>query len=104
MRAEEIGLKDVAGGCRLRIRVKPHAREDAILDPHGGMLKVAVSAAPERGEANRAVVALLSETLGIPASRITVTSGLTSPSKSLAIAGLNASQVLARLARPPGPR
>ena len=68
-------------GTRLRLRVKPGARKTAILGVHGGALKVAVSAPPERGKANRAVVELLAETLGLPTSAVTIASGEASKDK-----------------------
>ncbi len=79
-------LREVSGGTRLRLRVKPGARNDAVVGVHGGALKVAVAAAPERGRANEAVVALLSETLGLPASAVAIVAGATSQDKTVVVA------------------
>lgn len=69
------------GGTRVRLRVRPGARRNAIVGIHGGSLKVSVTAAPERGKANDAVVELLAAALGVAASGIEVVSGHASPDK-----------------------
>ncbi len=83
---DELELVAVAGGTRLRLRVKPGARKTAIVGVHGGALKIAVAAAPEKGKANRAVVKLLAETFGLPSSAVTIASGETSQDKVAEIA------------------
>lgn len=85
-------------GTRLRLRVKPGARKSAIVGVHGGALKVSVAAPPERGKANAAVVALLAEALGLPASAITIASGTASQDKVVRIA-LDPESIRERLAR-----
>lgn len=94
---DELELIPVAGGTRLRLRVKPGARKTAIVGAHGGALKIAVAAAPERGKANRAVVRLLAAALGLPVSAVTIAAGTTSQDKIAEIA-LNPVAVRAILA------
>jgi uncharacterized protein (TIGR00251 family) len=50
-------------------------------------LKARVTAVPEKGKANKALVALLSKSLKVPKSTITVVSGETSRQKILRIEG-----------------
>ena len=69
--AEDLELTPFPGGTRLRLRVKAGAKKTAILGVHGGAIKLSVAAAPERGKANRAVVKLLAEVLGLPSSAVT---------------------------------
>ncbi len=78
-----LDLVAVAGGTRLRLRVKAGARRDTIVGAHGGALKVSVAAPPERGKANRAVLELLAGALGLPPSSLALVSGETSPDKTL---------------------
>ena len=82
----EIALTPVDGGTRLRLRVKPGARKTAIVGVHGGALKLAVSAQPEKGKANRAVVQLLAEALGVAHSAVTIAAGDTSQDKVVEVA------------------
>jgi hypothetical protein len=79
-------------GLSLFVRVTPNAGRDAIegvalRDDGTAMLRVRVSAVPDKGKANAAVIALLAKALGVPKSSITVTSGETSRMKTLAVVG-----------------
>jgi len=65
----------------LHVRVQPKARESAIVGWQGGALRVRVTAAPEDGRANRAVIALLAEALSVPPSSIALVRGATSRDK-----------------------
>lgn len=86
----------------VRVRAQPRARRNAVLGVSPGIdgprLRVAVAAAPEDGRANRAVRALLAETLGVAVSAVQVTAGATSREKILAVAG-NAALLGPRLER-----
>jgi uncharacterized protein (TIGR00251 family) len=92
----------VAGGLRLRLKVQPKARRNAILGPADGpdgpALKVAVGAPPEDGKANAAVVALLAEALDVAKAAVSVVIGATDRRKLVEIRG-NSSALGARLDR-----
>jgi uncharacterized protein (TIGR00251 family) len=92
---DDLELTPTANGTRIRLRVKPGARKTAIVGVHGGALKVAVEAAPEKGRANRAVVRLLAETLDLPTSAVTIAVGETSQDKVAELA-LDPATVLRR--------
>jgi hypothetical protein len=80
---DEVGL-DVTGddgGSRLRLRVSAGASRSRILGVHGGALKISVKAPPERGKANREVLALVAEAFGLAPSDVGIVSGETSPDK-----------------------
>jgi len=81
IRPDGLELTEAEGGLRLRLRVKAGGRRDALLGIHDGALKLSVRAAPEKGKANKAVIALLAEQLRIPASSIELISGAASPNK-----------------------
>ncbi len=77
---------------RLAVKVCPKASADRLqgwaLDKEGGqVLKIAVTAVPEDGKANKAVIALLAKRLKLPKSAITIASGETSRGKILLIDG-----------------
>lgn len=84
------------GHTRLRLRVRPGGRRNAVLGEHGGALRVTVAARPERGKANEAVVALLADVLGLPLSALEIASGRASPDKVVVIR-LAAAEVRRRL-------
>ena len=85
MDLEQLELISVAGGTRLRLRVKPRSRKNSILGVHDGALKVSVMAAPERGKGNRAVAKLLARLLEIPLQDVRILSGASSQDKVVLI-------------------
>ena len=63
----------------------------------GETLRVRVTAAPEAGLANRAVVKLLAEALAVPPSSIELASGAASRDKRFCVAGHSLHDIIARL-------
>ncbi len=75
---------------RLAIRLTPNGGRDAIdgieSDGEGGMLlKARVTAVPEKGKANKALIALVAKSLGIAKSSVSIASGDTARKKILRI-------------------
>jgi uncharacterized protein YggU (UPF0235/DUF167 family) len=86
-----------AQGAVLPVRAKPGAKFDGLVDEHNGALRVAVTAAPEGGKANEALIAVLSDALNVKKSRIALLSGETSRSKRFLIAGIDPNDLLDRI-------
>jgi uncharacterized protein (TIGR00251 family) len=80
-------------GVIVPVRAHAGARRNGILGTRDGMLRVAVTAAPEKGKANRAIVEVLSDALGVAKSSIELASGDTSPQKRFLIVGGDADAV-----------
>jgi uncharacterized protein len=80
---------------RVAVKVVPGARRERIAGWLGGTLKVAVTAPPERGRANRAVADLLERTLGVA---VRLVEGARSPRKVFEVANLDEEELRARLA------
>lgn len=80
------------------MKVHPRARRERIAGAVGGVLRLEVTSAPERGAANAAVEDLLSAVLGVPRSAVSVVSGHTSRAKKVAVVGLAACEAATRLA------
>ena len=84
--------------AQLSVRVQPGARRNALVDRlASGEWKLAVTAPPEDGRANEAVVELMAELLGVKRRQVTVARGASSRSKSIAVEGLDAAVAEARL-------
>jgi uncharacterized protein len=85
------GIRSIADGMLVRVRVRPGASRTAVLGraalADGLSLLVAVSAPPEDGKANAALIQLLAKTWRVPKTSITVTSGVTARTKMLHVAG-----------------
>lgn len=86
-------------GVVLGVKAHAGARQNAIVGEHGGMLRVAVSAAPERGKANKAIVDVLADALHLPKSSIELVAGEASPQKRFLLCGANESQLRTVLER-----
>lgn len=69
----------------LTIHVKPHARKNTVEWIDEDTLKISVTAAPEQGKANKAVIELLAQELKIAKSQIKVVRGLTTKIKQIKI-------------------
>ena len=69
----------------LNIKVTPHANKNEVTQISDLIFKIKVTAAPERGKANDAVIELLSEFLKIPKSQISIKAGKTSREKLIEI-------------------
>lgn len=75
-------------GVIVSIRTQPHSNKNRIIGEYGGRLKLAVTAVPEKGKANKAVIELLADALHICESSIHIISGESSRDKRLMIEGL----------------
>ncbi len=81
----------------LKIKVVPGARQCEIVGWLGERLKIRVTAAPEKGEANKQVIRLLCDTLGLPVNAVKLSAGTRSPLKTITIDGLSTGELAARL-------
>lgn len=85
--------------ARIAVRVQPGARRNALVDRlANGAWKIAVSAPPQGGRANEAVVELLAELLEVKRRDIVVARGVSSRSKSIEVTGLRDDEAERRLA------
>lgn len=75
----------------LRLRVQPKAARAGVAGLHGGALKVRLTAPPNEGKANQALVKLLASELGCAPSDISVERGAKGKDKTVRIAGADAS-------------
>ncbi|MBM3983403.1 MAG: DUF167 domain-containing protein [Planctomycetes bacterium] len=94
-----LDIRPHAEGAALPLRVQPKAKRAAVLGAHGGALKVAVTAPPEDGRANDAVLALLRDALNLSRARLALLSGHTSRSKVVLVRDVTPEQLAALVAR-----
>ncbi|MFO7954408.1 DUF167 domain-containing protein [Thioalkalivibrio sp.] len=79
--------------ARLKVKVAPGSRRNALGPWMGETLKLKVQAPPEKGRANEAVITLLAAELGCPKSAVEVVAGATSRSKTVAVEGWTESEL-----------
>lgn len=90
-------LQPLGTGCLLRVKVIPKGKKLSVVGVLGDSLKVSLTAAAERGEANRQLEEFLAELLGIPSSSVVLRAGLTSRNKLVFLAGVDPERVFQRL-------
>ena len=78
---------------RLSVRLTPRAKQSTLAGVREGRLLVHVTAPPEDGKANAALIKLLSKRLGVRASAIELTSGATSRNKELLLRGVKLAEL-----------
>ena len=88
-----IALSDHAEGVVLPVRAQPGARRTGIQGERDGSLKVAVTAPPEGGRANAALVEVLREQLRLKRSQIELISGETARQKRFLLRGVSREEV-----------
>jgi uncharacterized protein len=86
-----------ASTTRLRLRVTPGAASAGIVGRHGDAWKVRVTAAPENGRANDAVVRLLAELFDVARDDVTIVAGHGSRDKVVELAGIDGDEAERRL-------
>lgn len=97
-------IEPAAEGVVIKVRAQPGARRNGVTGVREGELCVAVTAPPDRGRANDAIVKVLATALGVPRSRIGLISGPTNRHKRFAVLGVEADQASATLSAAAPPR
>ena len=97
-------LRVVDGGIQFAVRAQPKASRNAVVGLHGDALKVAVTAAPAGGKANKGIERVVAEALGVRASAVSVVAGLTARDKVVRVDGLAEADLRRRLSSSLSPR
>jgi len=94
----DLTIREVDEGVVFAAKIVPGSSSptkiSGLLD---GMLKIKVSAAPEKGKANQCLIRYLADKLGIKKNAVSIISGQTSPIKQLQVAGLSKDTLLKKL-------
>ncbi len=94
---DEYGIENKPGGVSIRVHVAPRASANRVLGMQNGALKVALTAPPVEGAANKALVEFLAKALGVPKSAVAILSGDTSRNKTVRVSGIKREDVIRRL-------
>ena len=96
---EQLKIQQSANSVIFSVKVVPRSSKTAVAGLLGGMLKIKLAAAPEKGKANESLVEFLADVLGVKRNTITITSGHTSPVKTIQITGVLTESLLDKLNR-----
>ena len=85
---------------RIKLRVSPRSRADEVVGfREDGALQLRVTAPPHEGQANEAVIRLLSRALGIPKGSVRIQAGASSRDKWVEVDGVDQAELRRRLGR-----
>jgi len=91
-------IQEVDGGVVFTAKIVPGSsgptRFCGLLD---GMVKVKVSAAPEKGKANKCLLKFLAEQLDVKRNAVSIISGQTSPVKHVQVLNISADTLMGKL-------
>lgn len=91
-------IQEIDGGVIFTAKIVPGSsgptRFCGLLD---GMLKIKVSAAPERGKANKCLIKFLAEQLDVKKNTISIISGQTNPVKHVQVLGISDDTLMSKL-------
>ena len=93
----ELKIQQAGNAVIFSVKVVPRSSKTAVAGVLGGMLKIKLAAAPEKGKANESLVEFLADTIGVKKNAVTITSGHTSPVKTLQITGITTDTILQKL-------
>ncbi|UUO04462.1 DUF167 domain-containing protein [Blastopirellula sp. J2-11] len=92
-----IELQPHDDGVILPIRALPGSKKNEIRGEQQGALKVSVTAAPEDGKANKAIIELVAKKLALRKSQLEIISGHTHRQKRMLIGDIDLAQLQAKI-------
>lgn len=92
-----LDVEDFTDGVRFSIKAHPGSGRNSVQGVHDGCLKVYVTAAAEKGKANKAIIGVLARQLSIRKSNIEIISGQTFSRKVVVVHGIDSGELLKRL-------
>ncbi len=72
-------------GVRLAVQISPNAKKTEVIGVLDDLLKLRLQAQPIDGRANAALIQFIAAALAVPRSAVTITHGLTSKKKLVAV-------------------
>ena len=93
----ESPIKKIDRGLAFTAKVVPGSSRTCFSGLLEGMVKVKVSAAPEKGKANQCLIAFLAKQLGVKKNAVTIVSGKSNPVKQIEVAGVSMERLMKEL-------
>jgi len=78
-------------------KIVPGSSRTCVCGIFSGMLKIKISAPPEKSKANRCLLEFLAKQLGVKKSAISIISGQTNPIKQVQALGISADALIEKL-------
>ena len=94
MEIDKLNINETDAGVVLPVKAQPSSKNNCISGVHDGMLKISITAAPDKGKANLAIIRFLAKILGVSKTNIDLVKGDTSRKKLFQINGVTEKEVL----------
>ncbi|MFP6583199.1 MAG: DUF167 domain-containing protein [Candidatus Hydrogenedentota bacterium] len=99
MNPPKSSIRANAGNVEISLRVQPKSYRDAIIVEAEGRIRVALTAPPVDGKANKALIAFMAKSLGVPKRRVKLIRGASSREKTIRIEDMDVETVFSVLSR-----
>lgn len=96
---DKLQIESTEGGVIFSVKVVPGSSRTGVCGLLDGMVKIKVSAQPEKGKANQCLIEFLAKKLGVKKSAISIISGQSNPIKKVEVLGISAETSARKLKR-----
>ena len=93
----ELTIDEIDGGVVFSAKIVPSGSKTCLCGLLGDKLKIKVSAAPEKGRANKCLLDFLSKKLAVKKNNLTIIAGQTSRVKRIRVSGISTQTLLKKL-------
>ena len=93
----KLAVEEIDNSVVFKVKVVPGSSKTAVCGLLDDMLKIKVSAAPEKGKANKCLLDFLSKQLGLKKNAVSIISGKTSAVKGVRVMGISVEQLSKKL-------
>jgi hypothetical protein len=90
-------IQEVNDGVVFAAKITPSSNRTAVTGLFDEMLKIKVSAIPQKGKANKCLLEFLAKQLDVKKKAVSIISGQTNPIKRIQVLGISAEILLKKL-------
>lgn len=90
-------ISEKTDGCLLKCWIQPRSSRNDVVGIHGDALKIALTAPPVDGKANKELLKFLAKYFSLSKSGIQITAGESSRSKTILINGMRKDNIIKKL-------
>jgi uncharacterized protein (TIGR00251 family) len=90
-------VEEINGGVVFKVKVLPGSSRTTVCGLLDEMVKIKVSAVPEKGKANKCLLDFLAKQLSVKRNAVKIVSGKSSPIKSVRVMGISVEQISNKL-------
>ncbi len=92
-----LAVEEIDDSVVFKVKVVPGSSRTAVCGLLDEMVKIKVSAAPEKGKANKCLLDFLAKQLGVKKNAVSIISGRKSAVKGVQVLGISVEQLLNKL-------